>query len=201
MSVRVRFAPSPTGSLHLGSALTALINLLFARSRDGTLLLRIDDTDAERSRPELEAGMLRDLAGSASAGTRGPCTRASGSTATARRPPARPARASATAPSSCAARGVPPFVILRCDGRATYNWASARWTTSTSASPTSSAATTTCSNMPLHVAAVRALGAEPPEFIHHAVVLGETGKLSKREHASSIAELRDEGYPPEAVVN
>ena len=48
MTVRVRFAPSPTGSLHLGSALTAVANWLFARQQDGELVLRIDDTDAER---------------------------------------------------------------------------------------------------------------------------------------------------------
>ena len=55
--------------------------------------------------------------------------------------------------------------------------------------------------MPLHVAAARALGAEPPEFIHHAVVLGEHGKLSKREGASSIARAPLGWVPPAAVVN
>jgi glutamyl-tRNA synthetase len=50
---RVRFAPSPTGSLHVGGARTALYNLLFARSAGGRFLLRIEDTDVERSKPEL----------------------------------------------------------------------------------------------------------------------------------------------------
>ena len=49
MSVRVRFAPSPTGYLHVGGARTALYNYLFARARGGTFVLRIEDTDAERS--------------------------------------------------------------------------------------------------------------------------------------------------------
>lgn len=49
-TVRVRFAPSPTGELHIGGARTALFNLLYARSKGGTLVLRIDDTDLERSR-------------------------------------------------------------------------------------------------------------------------------------------------------
>ncbi len=49
MSVRVRFAPSPTGHLHVGGARTALYNYLFARAHGGTLVLRIEDTDAERS--------------------------------------------------------------------------------------------------------------------------------------------------------
>lgn len=61
-TTRVRFAPSPTGHLHVGNARIALANALFARSQQGTFLLRIDDTDAERSRPEYETGIEQDLA-------------------------------------------------------------------------------------------------------------------------------------------
>jgi glutamyl/glutaminyl-tRNA synthetase len=60
MTPRVRFAPSPTGSLHLGSALTAAINRRFADENDGVFVLRIDDTDAERTDAEDEAGIVRD---------------------------------------------------------------------------------------------------------------------------------------------
>ncbi|MBA2663737.1 MAG: glutamate--tRNA ligase [Bradymonadaceae bacterium] len=52
MPVRVRFAPSPTGYLHMGGARTALFNYLFARNQGGTFVLRIEDTDLERSKPE-----------------------------------------------------------------------------------------------------------------------------------------------------
>jgi glutamyl-tRNA synthetase len=55
---RVRFAPSPTGSLHVGGARTALYNLLFARREKGTHVLRIEDTDVERSREELSSQIL-----------------------------------------------------------------------------------------------------------------------------------------------
>jgi glutamyl-tRNA synthetase len=58
---RVRFAPSPTGYLHVGGARTALFNWLFARHEGGTLLLRIEDTDVERNRPELVDGILQGL--------------------------------------------------------------------------------------------------------------------------------------------
>src|ERR1700677_1133064 len=58
---RVRFAPSPTGDLHVGGARTALFNWLFARHEGGTLLLRIEDTDVERNRPELVDGILERL--------------------------------------------------------------------------------------------------------------------------------------------
>src|SRR5471030_2002907 len=50
--MRVRFAPSPTGALHIGGARTALFNWLLARHNGGTLVLRIEDTDRERSTPE-----------------------------------------------------------------------------------------------------------------------------------------------------
>lgn len=61
MTVVVRFAPSPTGLLHVGNARTAMLNLLFARKHDGKFLLRIDDTDPERSKPEFEDAILEDL--------------------------------------------------------------------------------------------------------------------------------------------
>ncbi len=54
MTVKVRFAPSPTGYMHVGNARTALVTWLFARKNQGIFLLRIDDTDAERSKPEYE---------------------------------------------------------------------------------------------------------------------------------------------------
>ena len=58
---RVRFAPSPTGYLHVGGARTALFNWLFARHFGGTLVLRIEDTDLERSTPEMVEGILQGL--------------------------------------------------------------------------------------------------------------------------------------------
>ena len=58
MIPRVRFAPSPTGYLHVGGARTALFNWLFARRLGGTLVLRIEDTDVERSSPEMVEGIL-----------------------------------------------------------------------------------------------------------------------------------------------
>ena len=59
--MRVRFAPSPTGQLHVGNARTALFNWLLAHGKDGTFLLRVEDTDAERSTRESEQSILEDL--------------------------------------------------------------------------------------------------------------------------------------------
>ncbi len=62
MTVRTRFAPSPTGLLHIGGARTALFNYLFSRHHGGTFLLRIEDTDQTRSKPEHTAAILDSLA-------------------------------------------------------------------------------------------------------------------------------------------
>lgn len=200
MPVHVRFAPSPTGSLHLGSALTALLNRLFARSQGGTLLLRIDDTDTDRSRPELEAGILRDLRWLGIGWDEGPVRQserfaeyreaAAAAEGVEMRDGARWLRAS----------GLAPFVILRGDGRATYNWASAVDDVRDGITHVIRG-NDHLSNTPLQQAAIRALRREPPQYLHHAVITGEAGKLSKREGAASITDLRLAGYPPEAVVN
>jgi len=60
--VTVRFAPSPTGYIHIGNARTALLNWLFARKAGGRFILRLDDTDTERSRPEYAEAIVEDLA-------------------------------------------------------------------------------------------------------------------------------------------
>ena len=59
--VRVRFAPSPTGNLHVGGARTALFNWLYAKRTGGKFILRVEDTDAARSTRESEEAMIRDL--------------------------------------------------------------------------------------------------------------------------------------------
>jgi glutamyl-tRNA synthetase len=61
-SFRVRFAPSPTGSLHVGNARIAVLNWLLARHHDGTFVLRIEDTDVDRNLADSESGILADLA-------------------------------------------------------------------------------------------------------------------------------------------
>jgi glutamyl-tRNA synthetase len=61
MSVTVRFAPSPTGNIHIGNARTALFNWLFAQKHNGRFVQRFDDTDVERSRQEYADAILYDL--------------------------------------------------------------------------------------------------------------------------------------------
>ena len=102
--VRVRFAPSPTGYFHVGGARTALYNWIFARQHGGTFVLRIEDTDAERNRPEWTEGILSALRWIGVDWDEGPVLPVrSGSRATAR-PPARSTngawRTTATAPAT-----------------------------------------------------------------------------------------------------
>ncbi|MEM7461089.1 MAG: glutamate--tRNA ligase [Pseudomonadota bacterium] len=61
MTSKVRFAPSPTGNIHIGNARTALINWIFAQQNEGDFILRFDDTDTARSKQEFADGNLRDL--------------------------------------------------------------------------------------------------------------------------------------------
>jgi len=59
--VRVRFAPSPTGFLHIGGARTVLFNWLFAKNQTGQFILRIEDTDIERSKAKYEKDIINGL--------------------------------------------------------------------------------------------------------------------------------------------
>lgn len=198
--VRVRFAPSPTGALHLGGALTALVNRLYARHAGGTMLLRIDDTDAARTDPAAEAAILADLAWLGIGWDAGPFRQSE-----------RIERHQEAAAAACGATirdgavqlvstEAPTFVILRADGRPTYHWASVVDDLDMGITHVIRGGDHR-PNQRLHEAAFRSLGADPPEFVHHAVVLGEAGKLSKRERAASVAGLRAAGYPAAAVVN
>jgi glutamyl-tRNA synthetase len=200
MTAHVRFAPSPTGSLHLGSALTALINRLFASSRDGTMLLRIDDTDAERTAPGAEEAILADLGWLGIEWDDGPVRQSARAERHVEAANAAQHTSIRDGALYLAAPGVRPFVIVRGDGRPTYHWA-------TVVDDLDFGITHVIrggdhrANEDLHAAGFRALGAVAPAFIHHAVVLGGGGKLSKREGDASVADLRAAGYPPAAVVN
>jgi glutamyl-tRNA synthetase len=197
---RVRFAPSPTGSLHLGSALTAVANWLFARHEGGSVVLRIDDTDQTRSVEGAEEEIERDLRWLGLDWDEGPIRQSERAE--------RHVDAARSAPGAfmrdgaiwLQPDGVPAFVLLRSDGRPTYNWATAVDDVDLGITHVIRG-NDHLSNTPMQAAAIRALGAEPPVYLHHALVRGDAGKLSKREGAASIAALRDEGYPPEAVVN
>jgi glutamyl/glutaminyl-tRNA synthetase len=200
VSVRVRFAPSPTGSLHVGNALTAVANRRFADSHDGALVLRIDDTDPSRTVVGGEEAILGELAWLGLVFDEGPVRQSQRGALYAEASEKALEAGAAERDDDGSVRLRPDgTTLLRADGTATYQLA-------TVADDLALGITHVIRgndhrpNLALQQRIARALGGELPEVIHHGLVLGPDGKkLSKRHGHSSIAELRDEGYPAAAV--
>ena len=222
--MRVRFAPSPTGQLHIGGARTALYNWLLARKHGGTLVLRIEDTDRERSTPENVEQILDALRWLEIDWDEGPISQveraerhreqidrllADGAAyedegAVRLRVPdegqtvvSDVIRGDVTFPHSA----IDDFVIARSDGSALYNLAVAVDDLDMGIDHVVRGEDH-LSNTPRQVMILKALGAEPPVYAHLPLLHGPDGKkLSKRHGAASVQELRDQGYLPEAVRN
>ncbi|MFL5991634.1 MAG: glutamate--tRNA ligase [Rubrobacteraceae bacterium] len=224
--VRVRFAPSPTGQLHIGGARTALFNYLFARYYDGDLILRIEDTDRQRSRPEFERAQLEDLTWLGLSFDEGPyhqsergevyeravqrlvdsgltyeSTDEAGRRALYFRPPERRGSFVDGLRGEVTFGRVEDFVILKSDGTPSYNFAVVVDDAGMGITHVIRGEEH-LSNTARQSLLYEALGAPEPRFIHLGVILGPDGKkLSKRHGAASIADYREEGYLPEALVN
>jgi hypothetical protein len=188
--IRVRFAPSPTGSLHLGNALSAVANRAFG----DWLLLRIDDTDQARTVAGGEEAIVRDLEWLGVGWDEGPVRQSERNDAYV----AAVSRLPDVEDDGGALRWR-GTTLVRADGTATYQLASVvddidfgitHVVRGSDHRP----------NEPLHRSLTEALGAPAPEYIHHGLILGpHGGKLSKRDAHSSVADLREEGFPAEAV--
>jgi glutamyl/glutaminyl-tRNA synthetase len=199
-ATRVRFAPSPTGSLHLGNALTAVANRRFADEQGGALVLRIDDTDPSRSVPGGEEAIIADLMWLGVAFDEGPVRQSERGALYAAAAERALVASAATRDDDGAVRlGRDGTTLLRADGTATYQLASV-------VDDLELAITHVIRgsdhrpNLQLQQRIARAVGGELPQVLHHGLVLGPDGKkLSKRHGHSSVAELREEGFPPAAV--
>lgn len=260
--VRTRFAPSPTGDLHLGNVRIAVLNWAFARRHGGAFVLRFEDTDVkrrmataerailegldwlrldrdedperggpfgpyrqsergtlyrERARALLEAGLAYRcwcLPEEPGVGCDGRCRALSPAEEAAfraegRRPAIRfrvdpgPVRFRDRVKGEIAIDGADfgDFVLLRSDGRPTYNFAVTVDDLAMRITHVIRGAGH-LSNTPKQVLLYRALGAPCPEFVHVPTVLAPGGgKLSKREGAEGLARYREWGYHPHAVVN
>ena len=190
--VKVRFAPSPTGSLHLGNALSAVANRHFADEHNGTMLLRIDDTDLARNVEGGAGAIAADLEWLGLRWDEGPVHQS------ARFVRHREAAHEIGRPDTEGAIRFGRTTLLRADGTPTYQLASA-------VDDVDFAITHVIrgsdhrANAELQSQLIRALGAAPPEFVHHGLLLGDDGtKLSKRHGASTLADLRAAGMPAEA---
>jgi glutamyl-tRNA synthetase len=225
-NVRTRFAPSPTGRLHLGGARTALFNYLFARYHGGNLVLRIEDTDKARSSAEFERDLLESLSWLGLSFDEGPYRQSergelyervaarlserglsyeaedeAGRRALYFRPPVRAGSFRDALRGEIRFSKIGDFVLIKSDGTPSYNFAAV-------ADDLDMGLTHVIRgeehlpNTARQALLYRALGAGEPEFIHLGLILGPDGKkLSKRHGAASVAEHRRDGYLPEALVN
>lgn len=228
---RLRFAPSPTGYLHVGGARTALFNWLYARRHGGVFILRIEDTDVERSSAEMVTGILDGLRwlgldwdeGPAAGGPHGPYFqsqrlekyRAAAETLLARDLAFRDEGAIrfkvAAGKTSFADlvhgpiefdnEHIESFVILRSDGHPTYHL-------SVVVDDIDMEITHVVrgddhiSNTPKQVLLYQAFETAVPAFAHVPLIMGPDKKrLSKRHGATSVMEYERQGYIPEGMVN
>jgi glutamyl-tRNA synthetase len=222
--VRVRFAPSPTGFLHIGGVHTALFNWLFARHEGGDFHLRIENTDTSREVAEA----TEQIQGSLSwlgLDWDGEVTFQLDRMERCREEARRLVGEGAAYEDEGAIRMRMPdegvtawddlirgriewenerlddLVIVRADGRPTYNFASPveDWLDGITHVLRGD---DHISNTPKQIRILEALGAPLPAYGHVANILGPDGKkLSKRHGATSVEEFRAQGYVPEALVN
>ncbi len=223
MTVRVRFAPSPTGYLHIGGARTALFNWLYARHTGGEFLLRIEDTDRERSSdahtqvildgltwlgldwdedPVFQGAGLSRHQDAANRLLAGAHAYTDDGALRFRMPPGEIAWDDAVhGRISFQGEDIQDFVVLRSDRTPTYNLAVV-------ADDLHMGITLVLrgddhiSNTPKQIALARALGHAPPAYGHVPMIHGPDGKkLSKRHGATAVGDYRHLGVLPAALRN
>jgi glutamyl-tRNA synthetase len=222
--IRVRFAPSPTGALHIGGARTALYNWLVARHSQGAFVLRIEDTDRERSTEENVEQIYDALKWLELDWDEGPFSQADRIERHKEEIARLLAEGHAYEDEGAVRLRVPEggrttvhdeirgdivfeheaiddFVIARSDGSPLYNLAVAVDDRDMGITHVVRGADH-ISNTPRQLMILKALGAEPPTYAHLPLLHGPDGKkLSKRHGAASVQELRDQGFLPAAIRN
>ena len=222
--VRVRFAPSPTGYLHLGSARTALFNWLYARNRGGKFILRVEDTDTERSKKEYLDEILQSLKWlglywdeelyfqSRRFDIYVKCAEKLLQEDKAYKEGDAILFKMSKGEAVCFydlihdkiefnTDQLKDEVLIKSDGTPTYNFACVVDDAELKITHVIRG-DDHISNTPKQFMIYKALGLEPPKFAHMPLILGpDKAKLSKRHGATAIAEYRKMGYLPEALVN
>ena len=222
--VRVRFAPSPTGYLHVGSARTALFNWLFARHEKGQFLLRIEDTDQTRSNKEYLEEILdslkwlglhwdgeityqiqrlsryRELAGKL---LQQGVAYQEGQAILFRVIPGEGITVQDVVHGQVQINTleIKDQVLIKTDGTPTYNFACVVDDSEFGITHVIRG-DDHLSNTPKQILLYRALGLTPPAWVHIPLILGtDRSRLSKRHGATSLREYRKMGYLPQAMVN
>lgn len=222
--VTVRFAPSPTGYLHLGSARTALFNWLFARHSGGRFLLRIEDTDVERSDVRFLEEILRDLRWLGMDWDGEPIFQSRRFALYRNKAEEVLAQGKAYKEGEAvifkvekgrtievldmihgritfATDDIKDQVMIKSNGTPSYNFACVVDDADLGISHILRG-DDHISNIPKQVLFYEALGLQPPRFGHMPLILGPDGaKLSKRHGGVAVEEYRKEGFLPEAMMN
>ncbi len=226
--VKVRFPPSPTGFLHIGGARTALYNWLFARHNNGKLILRIEDTDRQRSTEEATRAILDSLKWLGLDWDEGPYHQSErleiyreyserllkeGRAFHVDDPDkGRAVRFKITGELTdfddlihgnirSDTSLIEDFVIQKADGYPTYNFACVV-DDGVMGITHVIRGDDHLSNTPRQIALYKALGFDLPVFAHIPMILGEDGsRMSKRHGATSVTEYRAKGYLPDALIN
>ncbi len=226
--VRVRFAPSPTGNLHIGGGRTALFNWLYARSKNGKFVLRIEDTDKLRSkqeyvdeilhslkwlgfnwdeiyyqssRPEVYAEFAAKLLKEGRAYTEKSPERQGEAIIFKVNPQKIRVDDLIRGSIEFDAQVIKDQVLIKSDGTPTYNFACVV-DDATMQITHVIRGDDHISNTPKQVLLYQALGFELPKFAHLPLIMGmEGGRLSKRTGATAISDYRRMGYLPQALVN
>jgi glutamyl-tRNA synthetase len=227
MSVRVRFAPSPTGFLHIGGARTALFNWLYARHTGGVFLLRIEDTDATRNTQEATDVILKGLRWLGLDWDEGPYYQSERAEIYRRRvqqlkdagmayeaegavkfkmersPIVIPDLVVGNVTRALTDREAadPDFVIVRSDGQPVFHLVNVVDDMEMKITHVIRGEDH-LTNTAKHIALFRAFGVEPPQYAHLPLILNPDGaKMSKRDRGASLYSYMEEGCVPEAVVN
>jgi len=222
--VRVRFAPSPTGYLHLGSARTAIFNWLYARHTGGKFILRIEDTDRERSKKEYLDEILEDLKWMGIEWDEGPFAQSEKMDVYRKKAEAilkkdlayREGNAiiykvekSKIIKISDLIHGEIQFntdeikdqVLIKSDGSPAYNFACVVDDSEMDITHIIRG-DDHISNTPKQIMLYEALSLKPPHFAHMPLMMGKDGaKLSKRHGGVAVFEYKNEGFLPEALAN
>mgnify|MGYP003394076988 CR=1 FL=1 len=221
--VKVRFAPSPTGYLHIGGARTALFNWLYARSQNGKFVLRIEDTDQVRSKKEFEDEILQSMKWlgldwdelyyqskrfdiyrkyAEDLLSQGKAYK-DGEAIILKMPPNQSVKIHDLIRDEIVfdSSELKDQVLLKSDGSPTYSFACV---------VDDALMEITCvirgedhiSNTPKQFVIYQALGFKPPKFAHLPLIMGEEGgRMSKRHGAVAVSDYKKEGFLPEAIVN
>ncbi len=191
--VKVRFAPSPTGHLHVGNAKVALLNYLFVKKEGGMFVLRIEDTDLERSHVSYETSILDDLTWLGIRWDEGPL-----------RQTERFAIYHSYADDLL--QTFPPdhvddFILMKQEGTPSYNFAVVIDDMLMGITHVIRGADH-LSNTPKQIMLFEALNGTPPQYGHLSLLVGNDDKpLSKRHGVTSIKDFREIGILPEALRN